>query len=136
MIVTRDYRFADAVQRLCGGADVIVDGLGEAAREQNMEALALCGHWISLGQASGMLSAIAPEWLNHKSATFSRPVVFHYVATAQQLAERAGRVWDALAAGTLRAPLIERFALQRCGAGARANRGARHSRQRRLVALN
>ena len=111
VIVTRDYRFADAVQRLCGGADVIVDGLGEAAREQNMQALALCGHWISLGQASGALGAIAPEWLSHKSATFSRPVVFHYVATAQMLAERAGRVWDALAAGTLRAPMIERFTL-------------------------
>ena len=111
VIVTRDYRFADAVQRLCGGADVIVDGLGEAAREQNMEALALCGHWVSLGQASGGLAPIAPDWLNHKSVTFSRPVAFHYVATAQQLAERAGRVWDALAAGTLRAPTIERFTL-------------------------
>ena len=111
VIVTREYRFADAVQRRCGGADVIVDGLGEAAREQNMEALAPCGHWISLGQASGALSAIAPEWLNHKSVTFSRPVVFHYVASPAALAERAARVWDALAAGTLRAPPIEHFTL-------------------------
>jgi NADPH:quinone reductase len=111
VIVTRDYRFADAVQRLCGGADVIVDGLGEAAREQNMEALAMCGHWISLGQASGALSPVSPDWLIHKSVTFSRPVAFHYVATAQLLSERAGRVWDALAAGTLRAPPIERFTL-------------------------
>ena len=77
-----------------------------------------CARWISLGQASGALGAIAPEWLGHKSATFSRPVVFHYVATAQRLAERAGRVWDALAAGTLRAPMIERFTL---GAAAQAH---------------
>ena len=111
VIVTPDYRFADAAQRLCGGADVIVDGLGEAAREQNMEALAVCGHWISLGQASGTLSPIAPEWLNHKSVTFSRPVVFHYVATAAALAERAQRVWNALADGSLRAPVIESFTL-------------------------
>jgi NADPH:quinone reductase len=112
VIVTRDYRFADAVQRLCGGADVIVDGLGEAAREQNMEALALCGHWISLGQASGGLSPIDVNWLLHKSVTFSRPVAFHYVATHAALTERAGRVWDALAAGTLRASPIERFTLE------------------------
>jgi NADPH:quinone reductase len=111
VIVTPDYRFADAVQRLCGGADVIVDGLGEAAREQNMEALALCGHWISIGQASGPLSPIAPDWLNHKSVTFSRPVAFHYVASGPALAERAQRVWDALAAGTFRAPQIESFTL-------------------------
>jgi NADPH:quinone reductase len=112
VIVTRDYRFADAVQRLCGGADVIVDGLGEAAREQNMDALALCGHWISLGQASGGLSPVDVTWLLHKSITFSRPVAFHYVATHAALTERAGRVWDALAAGTLRAPPIERFTLE------------------------
>ncbi len=111
VIVTRDYLFADAVQRLCGGADVIVDGLGEAAREQNMAALALCGHWISLGQASGALSPVDANWLMHKSATFSRPVAFHYVVTHAALAERAARVWDALAAGTLRAPTIERFTL-------------------------
>jgi NADPH:quinone reductase len=112
VIVTGDYRFADAVQRLCGGADVVVDGLGEAAREQNMEALALCGHWISLGQASGALNPIDVNWLLHKSITLSRPVAFHYVATHAALTERAGRVWDALAAGTLRAPPIERFTLE------------------------
>ena len=111
VIVTADYRFADAVQRLCGGADLVIDGLGETAREQNMAALAPCGHWVSLGQASGALSPLHPEWLNAKSVTFSRPVVFHYVATANALAERAQRVWNALADGTLHAPVIERFTL-------------------------
>ena len=111
VIVTGDYRFADAVQRHCGGADVIVDGLGEAARAENFAALARCGHWISLGQASGGLQPIDPNWLVGKSASFSRPVVFDYVATPGQLAERAQRVWDALAAGTLRLPPIERYAL-------------------------
>ncbi len=111
VIVTRDYRFAEAVQRLCGGADVIVDGLGDAARGDNMAALALRGHWISLGQASGPLAPIDPAWMVEKSISFSRPVVFHYVATPQQLAERAQRLWDALADGTLRAPPIERYTL-------------------------
>ena len=111
VIVTADYRFADAVQRLSGGADLVIDGLGEAAREQNMAALAPCGHWISLGQASGALSPMHPDWLNAKSVTFSRPVVFHYVASANALAERAQRVWNALADGTLRTPVIERFTL-------------------------
>jgi len=111
VIVTGDYHFADAVQRHCDGADVIVDGLGDAARDENLAALANCGHWISLGQASGPLAPIDPDALLHKSATFSRPVVFHYVATPQALAERADRVWAALADGTLRLPPIERFSL-------------------------
>jgi NADPH2:quinone reductase len=110
VIVGREPRFADAVQRLCGGADVIVDGIGEAAREENWAALAPGGHWISLGQASGRLAPLDADWLADKSLTFSRPVVFHHVATQAALAERARRVWDAHAAGTLRPP-IERHAL-------------------------
>jgi NADPH:quinone reductase len=110
VIVTPDYRFADAVQRL-GGADVIVDGLGDAARSENMASIASTGHWISLGQASGPLAAISPEWLAQKSVTLSRPVVFHYTATQQALAERASRVWAALESGALKRPPIEQYAL-------------------------
>jgi NADPH:quinone reductase-like Zn-dependent oxidoreductase/uncharacterized protein YndB with AHSA1/START domain len=119
VIVTRDYRFADAVRgHWDGGADIIVDGLGEAARDENFAALARCGHWISLGQASGGLLPISPDWLVQKSATFSRPVVFDYVATPAALAERAQRLWAALADGSLRMPPIERWSLD---AAARAH---------------
>ena len=112
VIVTRDYRFADAVRRLFGnGADVIVDGLGDAAREENFASLAPCGHWISLGQASGPLQPISPDLLVMKSATFSRPVAFAYVPTQERLAERAARVWTALDDGTIKLPPIERHAL-------------------------
>ncbi|HEY6134379.1 MAG TPA: zinc-binding dehydrogenase, partial [Rubrivivax sp.] len=111
VIVTSDYRFADAVQRLCGGADVVVDGLGDAAREENFAALARCGHWISLGQATGALQPVSPDWLVAKSLTFSRPVVFDFVASATQLAERTQRLWAALGDGTLKLPPIERYAL-------------------------
>jgi NADPH:quinone reductase-like Zn-dependent oxidoreductase len=111
VLVTADYRFADAVQRLCGGADVVVDGLGNAARDENLAALAPCGHWISLGQASGPLDAIDPDALVMKSATFSRPAVFAYTATREALEQRAGRLWAALAEGRVRPPPIERYTL-------------------------
>ncbi|CAN5758388.1 hypothetical protein BH11PSE8_BH11PSE8_07670 [soil metagenome] len=118
VIVTRDYRFADAVQHACGGADVLIDGLGDAAREENLAALARRGHWISLGQASGPLTPLPPDALVAKSLTFSRPVVFDYVATNAQLAARAQRVWGALADGALLPPMIERYSLD---AAARAH---------------
>ena len=111
VIVTRDYHFADAVKRSCGGADVVIDGLGDAARDENLAALARRGHWISLGQASGPLAPLAPDALVAKSLSFSRPVVFDYVSTQSQLAERAQRVWSALADGSIRLPPIERFPL-------------------------
>ena len=111
VIVTRDYRFADGVQRAVGGADLIIDGLGDAAREQNFEALAPCGHWVSLGQASGALQPISPDWLVQKSATFSRPVIFAYLAAQGQLARRTQRLWAALADGSIVKPTVERYTL-------------------------
>lgn len=117
-IVTPDYHFADAVQRLCGGADLVIDGLGTAARDENLAALAPCGHWISLGQASGPLAPLDPDLLLHKSLTFSRPVVFAYVADRRALTERCDRLWSALADGVFGTPAIERHAL---GAADRAH---------------
>jgi NADPH:quinone reductase len=112
VIITRDYRFAEAFQQLYGGADVVIDGLGDAARSENLEALARRGHWISLGQATGAMAAISPDLLVAKSLSFSRPVVFDYVATQQQLDDRANRVWSALESGIIKQPMIERYTLE------------------------
>ena len=110
-IVAPDHRFAETVQSRFGGADVVVDGIGDAAREENFAALARRGHWISLGQASGALQSLSADRLVEKSITFSRPVVFDYTASPTDLAVRAGRVWQALADGTLVVPPIERHPL-------------------------
>ena len=110
-IISSEHRFADAVQAQFGGADVVIDGIGDAAREENFAALARRGHWISLGQASGALQPLSADRLVEKSITFSRPVVFDYTATNVDLAARASRVWAALADGTLKAPPIERHSL-------------------------
>lgn len=116
VIVAPDHRFADTVQSLCGGVDVIVDGLGAAAVDENFAAADKRCHWISLGQATGPLPPLDPDRLLHKSMSFSRPVVFDYAATPRELQERAQRVWQALAAGVLPPPRIERFALAAAGA--------------------
>jgi NADPH2:quinone reductase len=99
------------VPAACGGADVVIDGLGDAAFDENLAALAPRAHWISLGQASGPLRAVDPNLLVVKSLSFSRPVVFAYIATRQALAARAESLWQALADGTIKAPPIERHAL-------------------------
>ncbi len=112
VIVGRQYEFSQAVQAICQGVDVLIDGLGNAARDENFAALDRCGHWISLGQASGPLQAISPDWLVQKSLTFSRPVAFDYVATSAALNERAERVWQALRSGAIHSPEIQVFALR------------------------
>lgn len=111
-IVAPDYRFAAAVQQLVGGADVLIDGLGDAAREENIAALARRGHWVSLGQATGGLQPIDPNVLVAKSISFSRPVVFDYVATRAELRQRAERLWRAVEQGAVRVPPIEHHSLE------------------------
>ena len=109
-IVTTDYRFAPAVSDLTRGrgADVIYDGLGQAAAAENLEALAMRGHWVSYGQASG---ALAPPNLGAKSGTLSQPVLFHYTAERATLNEMAGNVFRALREGTLRLDIRHRYPL-------------------------
>ena len=102
-IVTRDYRFASQMKTK---ADVIFDGLGQAAATENFEALAVRGHWVSYGQATG---ALQPVPLGEKSGTFSQPVLFHY--TAEHLQEMAGNVFDALRRGIIRVEVRHRYPL-------------------------
>jgi NADPH:quinone reductase-like Zn-dependent oxidoreductase len=112
VIVTSNYEFSAAVHSIAQGADVIIDGLGDAACEENFAALAPCGHWISLGQASGPLKPLSPDWLVGKSVSFSRPVAFAYVATHAILNQRAERVWQAFQQGILLPVQAEQFALK------------------------
>ena len=111
VVVTAEHRFAGVVQGTIGGADVIVDGLGDAARDENLAALATRGHWISLGQATGALRPLSTDELLRKSATFSRPIVFDYVATPAELEARAARLWQAIASGACRPAPVERWSL-------------------------
>jgi NADPH:quinone reductase-like Zn-dependent oxidoreductase len=112
-IVTRDYRFAAAVKQASGGrgADVIYDGLGREAYRENLEALALTGHWVSFGQASGAHDPVQMAELSGKSVTLSRPVLFHYTAQRSVLEEIARNTFAALRSGILRVELKHRFPL-------------------------
>ena len=112
-IVTRDYRFADAVLAATGGrgAAVVYDGAGAQAAPENLRALALRGHWVSYGQASGSIESMPLATLSSKSITLSRPAIMHFVQERATLIDMAGRVFDAYRRGILRIHGPQRFAL-------------------------
>jgi NADPH:quinone reductase-like Zn-dependent oxidoreductase len=112
-LVGRDYRFAAAVRDATNGrgTDVIYDGLGRAAMAENLEALALCGHWVSYGQASGPLPPVDPKALAAKSLTLSCPVLFHYTAERAALNEIAQQTFEALRARVIRVEVRHRYPL-------------------------
>jgi NADPH:quinone reductase-like Zn-dependent oxidoreductase len=121
-IVTRDYRFADAVLAATGdrGVSVVYDGLGAQAADENLRALALHGHWVSYGQASGSIESLPLAALSSKSITLSRPAITHFVQERATLIEMAGRVFEAYRRGILRLHSPNRFALADAAAAHRA----------------
>ncbi len=121
VVVTSDYNFFSAVLSATGGrgVDLIVDGLGAQGVQGNLASLAVFGHWVSVGQASGPLPPLSSDALLEKSATFSRPVLFHYTADPQRLKEMAERLWAMLASGKVRPVIGARYPLS---AAAQAHR--------------
>jgi NADPH:quinone reductase len=107
-IVTRSYSFAEQTKQFTGGrgADVIYDGLGREAAQENLAALAMRGHWVSYGHTTG---ALPPMNLSEKSGSFSQPVLFHY--TAEFLHQIAGHVFAAVRDGILRPDVRHRYPL-------------------------
>ncbi len=110
-LVTAIYQFAADVKRLTNGrgADVIYDGLGRDAAAENLDALAFTGHWVCYGQASGAHET-QPD-LSAKSGTLSRPVLFHYTADRQVLADIAQRTFGALREGIIKLEIRHRYPL-------------------------
>ncbi|MGO8919146.1 MAG: SRPBCC family protein [Stellaceae bacterium] len=117
-LVSRDYRFAAAVKASTSGrgVDVVFDGLGAAAAEETYEALAMTGHWVSLGHASGPLPPLDPHRQAAKSLRLSRPVLFHYTAEPARLSEMAASVFALVERGVLKVTIGQRFPLAAAGA--------------------
>jgi len=112
-IITRSGDFAAQVKEITGGKGcrVIYDGVGRDSFAGSMEALALCGRLVSYGQASGPIEPISPPMLSAKSATISRPVLFHYTAQRPDLLRIANALFDVIGSGAVKVGTPARYSL-------------------------
>jgi len=112
-IVTTGDDFVARVKEITGGrgADVVYDAVGKDTLAGSLEALALKGHLVSYGQSSGAAEPPGLAALSAKSATFSRPILFHYTADPRDLREIAGNVFDMVARGALKVDVRQRYPL-------------------------
>ena len=102
------------------GVDVVYDGVGRDTFEKSLEALAVLGHLISYGQASGPVPAFELTRLAGKSLTVSRPTLFDYTADRPRYEEMAVRVFDAVRRGWLVPAVGQRWPLKDAAAAHRA----------------
>jgi NADPH:quinone reductase-like Zn-dependent oxidoreductase len=98
------------------GVDVVFDGIGQATAAENYDALAITGHWVSYGQATGPMPALDPRRQAAKSLRISRPVLFHYTSDARRLDEMAKHVFSMIERGVLRAAIRHRWPLSAAAA--------------------
>ncbi len=118
--------FAPEVRRLTDGAGchVAYDAVGQATFEGSLACLRPRGLLVLYGQASGPVPPFDLGRLNSMGSLFvTRPSLAHYTATRSELEERAGRVLEAVAAGSLAVRIGATFPLEKAADAHRALEG-------------
>ena len=116
-----NYRTEDFVARVKEltkgeGVHVVYDSVGATTFDGSLQALRPRGIMVSYGQASGSIPPFEISRLvSGGSLYLTRPSLFHYIATPEELQRRAAHLFLVLKAGTLKAPPITRFALAEAG---------------------
>jgi NADPH2:quinone reductase len=96
--------FVAASKRLTGdkGPDFIIDGVGKDTFTKNLQAVALRGHIVIFGAASGLADPVVPNSLMTKSVTISGGSLFNYLLNSQELTMRANAVIKGIEEGWLK----------------------------------
>ncbi len=128
VIVYSREDFAQAVLQITGGsgAKLIFDAVGRDTLAGSIEALAIRGHLVSFGQASGSIGEWDIDRFAAKSITFSRPNYSHYTDTPEKLGKHVSQFFEALRGGYVRLAPPTRFALANA-ADAHRHIQSRHS---------
>ena len=113
VVYTRE-NFPDRVREITSGKGcrVIYDGIGKDTFEGSLESLALTGRLVCYGQASGVIPPLNLGVLSAKSASISRPVMFHYTAARDDLLRIAGDLFDVVRSGAVKIGSPKLYALR------------------------
>lgn len=105
VVIGRGQEFIDRVRQMTGGgADVVYDAIGRDSFDASIAALAIRGHLVSFGQASGDIGAREIGPMASKSLTLSRPNYGHYIADRAMMTLQAERLFAAIDQGFLKIP--------------------------------
>jgi NADPH2:quinone reductase len=115
--------FVAETKRLTGGRGVeaVYDSVGKTTFQKGLDVLALRGTMVLFGQSSGPAEPIDPQILNQKGSIFlTRPSLFHYVASREELLARGGDVLSWVKDGSLPLHIDRTFPLAEAAAAHRA----------------
>lgn len=85
------------------GVHVVYDSVGQTTFEKSLNVLRQRGMMVLFGQSSGKVAPFEPGQLGPKGSLFlTRPILFHYIATREDLLWRAGELFNWLNSGQLK----------------------------------
>lgn len=116
---------AARVAEITGGAGVpvVYDGVGKDTFQGSLKSLARRGVLVTYGNASGPVPPFAPLELGAKSAWITRPRLFDYIVTTEELDESAAALFEVLASGAVKIEIGQRFPLAEARAAHEALEG-------------
>jgi NADPH2:quinone reductase len=113
-----DYTKEDVAKRvreITGGkgVPVVYDGVGKDTFQGSLDSLAVRGMFVSFGNASGAVPAFEPILLSAKgSLFFTRPTLFSYTITRQELLESAQALFDVVGNGAVKIAVNQTYPLK------------------------
>lgn len=114
VILYREQDVAAEVRRITGGQGVPVayDSVGKDTFEGTLASLARRGWFVSFGNASGPAPPVDPiRLMRGGSLVFTRPTLFDYTATPQELEESAAALFEMIGSGKVKIDIGQTFPL-------------------------
>jgi NADPH2:quinone reductase len=118
VIQYRNEDFVACVRDLTsgGGVSVVYDSVGKDTFLGSLDCLALRGHLVNFGQASGAVPPFEISRLAAGSYTVSRPILFHYLIEQSERDSLVAALFGALQRKALTADDVRNFPLAQVGA--------------------
>lgn len=114
MINYRSENFAERVAEITKGkgVDVVYDSIGKDTFPASLDCLRPRGLWVSFGQSSGPIGSFDTALLSQKGSLFAtRPTLFTYIASREDLELSAGRLFDVIGKGAVKIGINQSYAL-------------------------
>lgn len=114
IILYRDEDIASRVREITDGEGVaaVYDAVGKDTFEASLNSLRKRGILVSYGNASGKVDAFEPVLLSQKGSLYiTRPTLFDYTATREELLESANALFDVVQSGAVNIQVGQEFSL-------------------------
>jgi NADPH2:quinone reductase len=123
-----NYRAEDFVARVKEiapkGCDAVYDSVGKDTWRGSLKCLRPRGSFVHFGQSSGMIADFKFSDLASGGSLYAtRPMLFDYIKSREELASRAADLFGKLASGQIKAHVGQRVALRDAAAAHRALEG-------------